>query len=150
MIEPVLDDDGVSRLIFRPRDYDDDNKLVWPVIFEFAHSRCESAVWRKYAPADEDVHRIGNRVEQEKKSRRPSTFYVGFISANVCRIRSIETARGHGFSVVHDPSHGQGLHHVHICYRPQGDQDPGVLTKNDKNELKMLLRNIFDEEMTAR
>jgi hypothetical protein len=151
MREQVLNEEDVSRLILRPRMYDDDaNKLIWNIVFEFPKRPCESAVWRKYAPADADVHRCGDEVEVTIRQRRPETRYVGFISANVGEIRSIETARGHGFSVNHEPGEGQGMHHVHICYRVHADQDTSALTKNDKNELKLLLREIFDEEMIVK
>ena len=151
MIEQVPDGDGVARIILKPRMYDaHNNSLIWDVVFQFPGGRCESAVWRKYAATDDAVHQVGHEVEETIKLRRSNTLYIGFISANVGEIRSVETARGHGFSVVHDPSEDQGLHHVHICYRPQGDQDPTDLTRNDKNELKLLLRNVFDVEMTTR
>jgi hypothetical protein len=145
MVEHVPNEDAISRLIYFPRMYDDFRGLIWDVVFEFPGRPCESTVWRRYAQEDDDVHHIGLDVEALKKPRRPLTHYVGFISANVGEVRSIKTARGHGFVVNHEPS--EGVHHVEICFRAA---DAGHLKKNDKNELKLLLRHIFDNDPTRR
>ena len=145
MAEHVLNEEAISRLIYCPRMYDAYKGLIWQVVFEFPKNTCESVVWRKYAADDEDVHYLGGKVEEQKKLRRPDVEYVGFISANVGDVRSIKTANGHGFTVMHEPN--EGIHHVHICYDLTCERH---LTKNDKNELKLLLRKTFDDEATTR
>lgn len=114
MVEYVPNQEMLSRLIYWPRMYDNYEGLVWDVVFEFPSRPCESTVWRRYAPEDSDVHKIGEDVEALKKPRKPQTSYIGFISANVGEVRSIKTARGHGFAVNHGPK--EGLHHVEICF----------------------------------
>lgn len=144
MVEHIPNQEAISRLIYYPRMYDAYEGVIWQVVFEFPKGACESVVWRRYAVDDGDVHCIGREVEEQKKLRRPDVGYVGFISANVGRVRSIRTANGHGFTVMHEPS--EGKHHAHICYKPSSKRD---LTKNDRNELKLLLRNTFDDEVTT-
>lgn len=146
MAEQVPNEEAISRIIYFPRMYDDYTGLIWDVVFEFPGRPCESTVWRRYAREDRDVHRIGRDVEALKKLRKPQTRYVGFISASVGDVRSITTARGHGFAVNHQPD--EGLHHVEICFGASGPEDKGDLKKNDRNELKLLLRNAFDDAIT--
>jgi hypothetical protein len=116
MVEHIPDEEMISRLIYFPRMYDFHDQLMWQVIFEFSKGACESVVWRRYAPGSEDVHRIGEEVESQKKSRRPDVRYVGFISANVGGVRSIVTANGHGFVVVHEPD--EGVYHGTYAISP--------------------------------
>lgn len=143
MVEHVPNEDMVSRLIYRPRMFGDHSGLTWDVVFEFPKGECESTVWRKYAPERGDVHTIGREIEALIKRRNPHTSYTGFISANVGQVRSIRTARGHGFAVSHEPD--EGLHHVEICFSPAD----GGLQKADRIELKLLLRQTFDEHVSA-
>jgi hypothetical protein len=145
MVEHVPNEEAISRLIYYPRMYEAYEGLIWQVVFEFPKSTCESVVWRRYAPGVEDVHTIGKDIEEQKKLRRPDVRYVGFISAHVGDVRSIRTANGHSFTVMHEPS--EGRHHAHVCYNSACERD---LTKNDKNELKMMLRKTFDDEVTTK
>lgn len=63
--------------------------------------------------------------------------YGGFVPAVVGNIRTIRTARGHGFLVEHKPEEGQ--HHAEVSYLPDGE-----LKRADKNELKYALEKVFD------
>jgi hypothetical protein len=146
MVEHVANEEAVSRLIYEPRMYDNYKGLIWNVVFEFPSGSCESTVWRRYAPEHSDVHTIGEEVEALIKRRSPQTCYVGFISANVGEVRSIKTARGHGFAVNHEPK--EGLHHVEICFSSADGRGAEGLRKTDRNELKLLLRKTFDEDVT--
>ena len=139
--EEIPDNDAVSRLVDYPHKYSSEHDLIWHSIFEFPSRDCESHVWRKYAPEHNDVHDIGRAREPEKQMKRPEYRYIGFITAEVREIRAIQTSRGHGFNVIHEPS--EGIHHAHVCYdRADPNQN---LKKNDKAELKLALRNCFGD-----
>ena len=142
-IEGILNCHSVSRLIDFPRMYEEKQGLIWEEIFQFPNSRCESVVWRRYAPMDDDVHHIG--IEREgliTKSRRPEMRYVGFVSAAVGPIRLVQTPGNHGFCVTHAPEEGQ--HHAHICYAP-ADGNLQSLKRAEKQDLKLRLRSLFGE-----
>ncbi len=138
-VEEIPDADTVSRLVEFPRTYDPANKLILDAVFQFPNNEAESVIWRKYAPSDADVHHLGCAWETSKQKRNPDMRYVGFISAEVGAIRDIRSAKGHGFTVVHQPE--EGVHHAGIVYAPA----PGTpsLSKGEKGELKIALRGVF-------
>lgn len=140
-----IPDDDVSRLVDFPHKYSPDQELIWENLLQFPGGRCESVVWRKYAPNDGDVHQIGRDREAQKKEQKPEFAYVGFVSAEVRDIRGIQTSRGHGFTVDHEPSEGQ--HHAHICYK-RVDPDE-KLKPADKQELKLAIKSCFGELVRA-
>ena len=110
---------------------------------------CESSVWGKYAATEAVVHALACDVEKSRRTNKPGTDfqYMGFVSANAGRIRSIRTARGYGFSVTHAPE--EGRHHAHICYRQYGPPGaPSSPNKNDRSELKLALRAVYGDDIT--
>jgi hypothetical protein len=139
---PISRSAKVSRLVFDPPMGADMDDLVWRQVFQFQekHGQLESLVWRRFAPEDNCVHSIGRMRETDIKLEGRDKKYVGSISTIISDILNYRNANGHGFNVVHDPK--EGIHHVHICY------DPAVhapMTKNDKNELKVKLLEIFSD-----
>lgn len=139
--EEIPDEDAVSRLVDYPHKYRPELDLIWDCVFEFPGRDCESLVWRKHASTDDEVHKIGAGREAEKQQTRPEYQYIGFITAEVCQIRNIQTSRGHGFTITHEPS--EGKHHAHVNYR-RADPDT-KLTRPDKQELKLALRKCFGD-----
>jgi len=139
-IEEIPDCDLIARLVLFPRMYDQARGLIWPNTFEFPDSQGESVAWNKYIDFPEGVHRLGCAAEERKRAYRPDCRYVGYIPAEVKVIRDLKNARGHGFSVAHEPS--EGIHHAEIRYRENaGGEVP--IRKGDKAELKALLRDAF-------
>jgi hypothetical protein len=140
-VEPIPDEDRVSRLIESPIHYGADSDLLWVQIFQFNDNQCESLVWRKYAPTANDVHAIGAAMVAEKKKKRPEREYVGFITGVKGPIAAYRNFRGHGFLVVHEPEEDK-IFHCHICYAPNPNTP---FQANDKSELKLALRSQFLE-----
>ena len=141
------DDHVVSRWVFYPRMTTEEHELIWHTVFEFPKGRPESVVWRKYLPDIQHVHREGclreacaNKRNEERG--KDLIRYEGAISAQVGRIRSIRSSNSFGFAVAHDPSDGQPIYHAHIAYAADADRP---LTKQDKIELKTLLRAVFSD-----
>lgn len=142
VVEIIADEDDVHRLIDFPTMYEESKGLVWELIFQLpSPDLCESVVWNKYAPTSESVHHLGLEREAKKRLTKPTMRYIGFITAAVGAIRAIRTRPGHGFSVVHKPA--EGVHHAEISYLPAGGADLGTLRKDEKNELKLALRQVF-------
>jgi len=135
--ELIPDDTEVRRLVDYPR-MDNRNELLWPNVFEFPNGQGESVIWSKYAPTPADVHQIGCDREVAKREIKPEMRYSGFIPAIVAAIRGIQTNRGHGFNVIHEPAEGD--YHAEISYRPAAQVD---LRKADKAELKFALKEVF-------
>ena len=109
---------------------------------------CESSVWEKYATTAAAVHTLACRVEKSRRTHKPGTDfqYIGFVSANAGRIRSIRPARGYGFSVIHAPD--EGRHHAHICYCQYGPPGaPPGPNKNDRSELKLALCAVYGKNI---
>ncbi len=136
--EDIPDNDVISRIIQSPIHFQ--QELIWLAVFVFPKSECESTVWRKYAPSNDDVHTIGQKMVAEKLETRADRQYKGFVSAEVGKIRKIRTMRGHAFSVEHSPS--EGIHHAEVCIVPSSSQD---LKKNDKVELRQALEYHFSD-----
>ncbi|CAN7779848.1 hypothetical protein LJR084_008128 [Variovorax sp. LjRoot84] len=139
-VEHIPDEDVVSRLIDAPHKVSADDELKWECVFEFPAGQPESVVWRKYKPAIDDVHRSGCERQKTKRVDKPAWTYKGAISSAVGSIRAIRNARGHGFQVLHEPSEGQ--EHAEVAYLVGGD----ALQKNDKTELKSMLRDAFADQ----
>ena len=142
-VEDIPDEDAVSRLVDFPRMYEEARGLIWKQIFQFPGGKCESVVWRRYAPTPADVHRLGCEREAAKRRSKPEMRYVGFVSSTVGGIRGIRTERGHGFTVNHAPS--EGRQHAEVCYAPASQNGITKLLPNDKAELKEFLKNAFGE-----
>lgn len=135
--EIINDPEMVSRLLFEPNMRREDNEIFWENVFQFPTNAgsTESVIWRKYAAAVADVHVLG--CEKQKADRdkgRNQSTYFGSITGNVGEIRTIRSASGIGFTVVHVPDEGQ--FHVHVAFTPGSK-------KNDRTELKILLRSKF-------
>ena len=130
--EEIGDGESVSRITYADA-YDDDGHLMWlgGKLFEFPteYKRCDSLVWRKYAATLEEVHRIGCNGKR-------SSDYRGFISANVGKLREVETASKHRFEVNHEPNEGQ--HHAEICVRPIDKLSP-----SKKADIRTWLSRLF-------
>jgi len=86
-------------------------------------------------------------MERERlvQNRSPDMQYEGFISSQAGRIRAIRSARGHGFSLEHEPS--EGLFHVEIRYSSVAEMK---LNKADKTDLKAALKDAFDDSFEHR
>ena len=141
LVENIPNVDDISRLIEWPRTYDREQDIILQLAFEFPGGEGESVVWRKHKPDEMGVHELGQIWESFKRQRRPDMRYVGFVTANVGVVRGLRTARGHGFTVVHEPS--EGRHHAQIELAPAAADGDGKLLKAEKTELRLLLRNVF-------
>lgn len=139
--EPIPDDDEVSRLIDEPRMFTAADGLVWHQVFQFPNGLHESVIWRKYKAANDEVHDLGYERERQKRLSGKNLGYAGFICAFAGEIRSIRTQRGHSFRLDHMPE--EGIYHAGIQYAPANDGPLSSLLKNDKSELKLMLRNAF-------
>jgi hypothetical protein len=115
--------------------------LVWHQVFQFPDGLHESVIWRKYKPANDDVHDLGRERERQKRLAGKSLGYAGFICAFSGEVRSIKTQRGHSFRLDHMPE--EGIYHAGIQYAPANDGPLSSLLKNDKSELKLMLKNAF-------
>ena len=139
-VQHVPDDEGLQRLVFFPAMYDDARNIIWHVLFQFPRDQgeCECFVWSRYADSPDAVHHIGVEQELTKKERRSDARYVGYLPSIAGAIRGIMTVKGHGFTIAHKPAEGD--YHVEIFFRPADDVN---ITKAEKNELKLALRNVF-------
>ena len=137
--EPISDDDSVSRHIYSPRMHHA-NVFRWECVFEFpsAADRTESVVWRAKILTPELVHDLG--CKKEKKDTAKGNIYIGFITSLVSAIRRMTTTNGHGFEVYHDPT--EGIWHAVIKIIIASDYVN--LTKNDKADIRELMKNIFE------
>lgn len=125
--------------------YGDEGNLFFKKVWQFFERSCESVIWRKYAPRDEDVHAIGLMHEVKKRDEKPDCRYTGFRSAAADDIRAIKTTgAGHSFSVDHDPIDGAD-HHTHVCFAPANGAATDVLSRGEKNDLKLRLFDVFNE-----
>lgn len=138
----------MSRLIEEPVMYKGDNGLIWDVIFQFPTNKQtevpdgESLIWSKYAPNLQAVHAIGCARESLRKVLKPGIRYRGCLNAPAGIIRSVRNSRGHGFKIYHAPI--EGIHHAEVNYLPATGSS---LSKGDKSELKLMLRNVFSDLM---
>ncbi|MHB8545086.1 MAG: hypothetical protein ACYC9S_13965 [Leptospirales bacterium] len=144
LVEEIPDSDPVHRWIFAPRMWNTiQDHLIWEGVWEFKrdHHCCESVVWSRHA-SSRKVHELGKEQEKRKLEEKPGRdiLYVGYLSGISGKIRSFRSARGHGLIVRHEP--GEGIHHVHLCYQKADGVD---LTKNDRSELKLKLKDFFPE-----
>jgi hypothetical protein len=141
-VENIPDADQVSRHIERPLSYSDLEGILWQGAFGFPGNAAESVCWHKYAPPPEKVHQLGKQREATKRLVKAGFGYVGFISSGaVGEIRAHSTANGHGFTVVHDPSGGQGLHHSEVSFRIA--DGAGKLSKGEKTDLRLAIQKYF-------
>jgi hypothetical protein len=135
--EIIPDLDSVSRLLFAPTMRREDSDIFWENVFQFPTiaGGCESVIWRKYAETIADVHDLGceKQAADRNKGRNQST-YFGAITGNVGEIKSIRSANGIGFTIVHVPE--EGKFHAHVAFSPGSK-------KNDRAELKVLLKSKF-------
>lgn len=131
----------MSRLVFDPPMGAELSALSWTDVFPFQERegrRCESLVWRRYAPHDPCVHALGCLQQEDRHAAGRTSNYVGCISASAEEIRSSDTVPGVTFIVYHAPS--EGIHHAHIELR----LDDGVkLTKPLKKEVRFAAERIF-------
>lgn len=147
-IEPIPDEDSVSRGCYLPTGIDPES------IFSFQSDKttgekAESVYWRKYAETIESVHARGcERVDITKKPRvdrgHAPLEYLGAITALVGKIRHIKTDRGFGVTVIHVPEDGDRAH-AHICVLEHTGADKMRFKANDRRELVHLLYNTFGE-----
>ena len=125
----------VSLQIWQPTMGEGFEALIYQMVFPFSpqSERCESLVWRKFAPHLGCLHSIGC-YQQSQKSQEKIRRYGGTISASVGHLRKFRTARGHGFRIMHEPS--EGIQHVHITFQKSGECD---INKKDRGELRIAL-----------
>jgi hypothetical protein len=144
--EEVDPEDLLDRHVFHPPMFPG-GEILYSAFFEFPDNQCESVVWRRYvAEGLASVHRMG--CERQAAARRrqvaarkpPDKTYIGAATAKAGDIVNYRNPQGHGVRVLHEPK--EGRHHVHLCY----DSAPGspVMTRADKNEIKLKLVEIFD------
>lgn len=142
-VEPVPDGDTISRNLYFPEMYGPERELLWKKFCTFSNRACESGVWRKYAPADDDVHAIGLMHQEKKRATNPEWRYISFASATAGDIRAIMSNAGHGFTVVHDPIDDADFH-THVCYAPANGAEVSTLKPGPKRELKEMLFKAFN------
>jgi hypothetical protein len=142
-IETIPSSDFVSRHLFEPSMRKADRELVWENVFMFQskNSFKESIVWRRYAPTIEQVHALGCSKQYNDQEIGKKTIYIGALTANAGSILGLKSKNGFQYAIVHDPSDGQGIHHAHV----QFDISCGEPGKNDKLELKVLLKDVFSQ-----
>lgn len=138
LVEHIGDEQTVSRAFLRNPDVPVAPESDFPFTYDRVRDeRAVSVFWRKYAPADADVHARGCALQAWF---RPQFLeYIGFRSAGVASIRSITTERGYKLDVVHFEQTGDKAH-AHIAIRPPGDtkvkKSPPA---NDRLEIVALL-----------
>lgn len=144
-VEIVPNEDHVSRHVDSPLRFDTQQAALRVLtVFEFpsADGDTDSLVWRKYKPTLAEVHEMGCARQMQKRTAKVgSTWtYEGAITTTAGAIRAIANRNGCGFLIEHDPSDGQGDHHLKIGYRvPEGH----ALGPAEKQELKRLLVGAF-------
>lgn len=140
--EHIPDEDDIWRHLFAPAMQEPAGNLRWENVFMFKSQfgYNESVAWSKYADLNK-VHELGCKKQSNDRGEGKQTTYIGAICARVARIRTLKSKNGVGFEVIHDPSGDQGMHHAHIRYAAAN----AAPNKNDKSELKVLLREIFSE-----
>lgn len=123
--------------MFEPAMRKPDMEIHWDNTFMFQSSdgRCESLVWRKYATEIAVVHNFGCAKQTADRDKgRTRCAYIGAITAIAKNIRSLRSAKGIQFLLLHVPD--EGNHHAHITFSDNS-------TKNDRNELKYMLKAVF-------
>lgn len=140
VVEQIPDADHVSRLVDHPHKISDHGELLWQNIFLFSEG-VESLVWRKYCPEIADVHALGCAQQARKRESGRATTYKGAITSVAERIRTLRSAKGHGFKVEHRPEDDQGQHHaeVELAYA-NGAQ----ATKAERSELKRMIHSVWN------
>lgn len=141
--EHIPNEEGVSRLCDWPSMYEDSGRgsIAANLFFTFPEGQSESLVWRKYAPEEADVHALGCQRETVKRARNPQARYTGCRTSKAGTIRDFRSARGHGFTITHEPI--EGIHHAAVAYLPAGGATVDTLKKGEKGELKLALSNLF-------
>jgi hypothetical protein len=145
-VEQIPDEDQVSRAYFELPEV-----LAPESYFSFTYDkdrdeRAESVYWRKYAPLIADVHDRACRLEKKWSyldPEAPAPLYVGARTAEVWKIRSIVTQRGHSFMVIHRPQDNDRAH-AHISIQRAGG-NVKKLSKNDRMELAALIIHCFED-----
>ena len=144
MITEHIDDvDILSRWVFEPQMTFVEKELIYKNLFDFPNGQSESAVWRKYAIADQDVHDFGTKFEEIKRNKNPKTTYKGFCSSAAEAIRNLKFSDvdGHGFKIDHEPD--EGNYHAHVSYDfANGTKYEDVL-KSRRQQLRYNLSKVF-------
>lgn len=119
--------------------------LIKSAVFEFPKSQAESVIWRKFFPRDQNVHWVGQRMEQAAIAAGRNKRYLGFVRADARRIRAFRSAAGFGFVLEHAPE--EGLQHVHISFSTNDGVAPN---KQQKSELRVaLVQEVFTDKVAA-
>ena len=146
-IEPIPDEDSISRGCYLPNGIDPESIFPFPSN-KITGERAESVYWRKYARTIESVHERGCKradIINERHSKKEQVFleYIGAITALVGTIRHIKTERGFSVAVNHLPEDGDRAH-THICVSEPTGADRVKFKSNDRRELvHMLCSNSF-------
>jgi hypothetical protein len=145
-VEDIPDVDRVSRWIFAPRVYDDNDGIKLDLVFEFPSSKeypkgaNESVMWSRYADENE-VHRLGCDAETRMKARKPATKYMGCVCTTAGAIRAIVNGRGYCLAVNHAP--GEGIAHAEVSYSSNDPAAMETMQRSDRNELKIMIKKIL-------
>ena len=150
-IEFIPPTDMVSRCCYAVPGVTLDPATDFPFERDRRKIRCESVIWRKYAPRIEDVATRGLKVLHEMNIRRasknpPETLkeYVGARTGIVGDIRSIQSQRGFCIAVEHLPDNGD-LAHAHMTIN-KIDPAGRNLEPTDKTELVDALLDVMPLE----
>ena len=140
-IEQIPAVDNVARFIIKPNHYVAE-EFSWDKAFKFPKKieEGESVCWERYASTEHAKHEAGNEVLKKILVRKPDATYIGFRTANVGSIRSLKSAKGHSFDVIHKPCNGEGQHHAEVVYLPSQEDD---LKSIHRAELKEMLEGVF-------
>ncbi len=126
MLKENIPNEGiVCRVLKKPSMYKDNENIDWKSVFMF-NRNCESVIWTKYAKTEEEIHKIGFRITENK-------IYSGYCSAIVLLIREINI-QNYSFKVEHVPE--EGIYHAHICY------------SKERREIKKAVRSILKEKLS--
>jgi hypothetical protein len=148
----INDDDTVSRLVFRPKDFLDGVgplSLSNHLYFNEKHGYKESVnCQRLMAKYPEDLHQQGRLKaekdsERKKKEGKEAVRYEGFVSAQVQTVRTLNESN-HCFDVYHSPIKGNMAHcDIQLLFtgtKPQTSQ---------RNLLREKLARVFSEIIAA-
>lgn len=140
-VEDIPNGDAISRHISWPHKFDPFSGVIWQNAFIFS-AQSESAVWRKYAVLIEDVHHLGCAQQTQKHAVQPGInfLYKGALTCLAGQIRAVSILGGFGFSVVHDPSGGQGIQHAEIRRKNPANSKP---SKNQRADLLTQLIKVW-------
>ena len=139
----VKNDETVVRQIFSPIHVDEETGEVKTAAFDDASNKGLS-VNRLAHASPEDIHQSGEKkADTDRKSGKEDRAYLGFVEADVEKIRSDLEDNTRVFT-VYDTALKKAIHHGDVCTIKQNDcQIPKLSKKLAKKERRLRLQRKF-------